>query len=229
MVFLDDTYKISEIADNRDNTVTYNMDIAINNQEDALIKRSVLTQGYYASGYRWYLKHTHPALILEDIQERMMQISTLSKLIDYKIENVDTFENDPRLTYDFSTEKFLNPASDLRIVPALDQFDLRHDLIAKSARNFPIDFQAMQTKSANISIDLPKNLKVKFLPKSKTLENPWFKVNISYQKNKNGLEFHQEFTIKSRFVEVKDYQKFSEEFKQALYFMREEIILEKVE
>ena len=227
LVFADDSWRIAKTNTIEDNDLAYKMDIVINQDESAAITRGVSTQGFYSSSYRWYLKHTHPAIIKEEIQQKMMKISSLSKLIDYQISDVNDFDTVPALTYRFETEEFLNPARDLRIVPVLDQIDLDHALISKEDRKYPIDFDGMYTIRANINIALPKNLEVKYLPRSTTLDNPWFVLEVSYREDSNSVIFNQAFRVKKRFVEREDYKDFKEHLKKALYLLREEVILEK--
>ena len=227
LVFADDTWLIAKINTIEDNELAYKMDIVIDEDESAAITRQVSTQGFYSSSYRWYLKYTHPAIIKEEIQQKMMKISSLSKLIDYQISDVDDFDTTPTLSYKFVSEKFLNPARDLRIVPVLDQVYLDHALISKEDRKYPIDFEGIYSITANINITLPKNLEVKYLPRSTTLENPWFILEVSYQEDSNSVIFNQVFRVKERFVEREDYEDFKEYLKEALYLLREEVVLEK--
>ena len=227
LVFGDDSWLIAKINTIEDNELTYKMDIVINDDESAAITRGVSTQGFYSSSYRWYLKHTHPAIIKEEIQQKMMEISSLSKLIDYQVSNVDNFDTVPSLTYRFETEEFLNPARDLRIVPVLDQIHLDHALISKEDRKYPIDFEGIYSIAANINIILPKNLEIKHLPRSATLKNPWFILEVSYREDSGSIIFNQEFRVKERFVEREDYDDFKKYLKEALFSLREEIVLEK--
>ncbi|MCK4912117.1 MAG: DUF3857 domain-containing protein [Candidatus Omnitrophica bacterium] len=227
LVFTNDKWRIAKIKDIEDNGLVYDMDIVIDQDESAAITRQVSTKGFYSSSYRWYLKHTHPAIIKEEIQQKMMKISSFSKLIDYQISDVDNFDTVPSLIYRFETEEFLNPARDLRIVPVLDQVSLDHGLISKDQRDYPIDFEAMHSITANIKITLPDNLEVKYLPRSIAVDNFWFTLKVLYQENPNGVNFNQTFKVKKRFVEKGDYEEFKGYLKEALYLLREEIILEK--
>ncbi len=227
LVFLDDSWRIAKIEDEEKNGLVYTMDIVINDEENAMITRSVETHGFYASSYRWYLKYTHPAIIKEGIQKKMTEISSLSQLLDYELKNVDDFDAIPTLSYKFAAEKFLNPARNLRIVPILNQVSLDHAMISKEERKYPIDFEGMYNVGAQVRISLPGNLKVKYLPRSKEQDNPWFALKTTYEKGSNCINFKQVFRIKKRFVEKEKYKEFKEYFKEALYLLREEIILEK--
>ncbi|MBP7087813.1 MAG: DUF3857 domain-containing protein [Candidatus Omnitrophica bacterium] len=227
LVFLDDNWLITKTTQNKENKVLYTMDVNLDADENATIFRSVVSQGFFASGYRWYLKYTHPALIEEDIRAKMTSISPFSRLVDYNIENRDNFDSNPVLTYNFVSEKFLNPAKNLRIIPPLDQLGLDYNLISKEERDYPIDFEGFYAREAKVKVVLPDNLAVKYLPSSKVLDNPWFKLNISYADNPKSIDFSQELIIKKRFVDIKDYQEFKNYLKEAIYYLREEIILEK--
>lgn len=228
MVFFDSSWQLINTGQIKDNEVSYAMEILINNEENAIITRRVETQGFFASSYREYLKYTHPAIIEEDIRKKMVEISSLSRLLNYEIKNVDNFDAHPLLTYKFIAEKFLNPAGNLRIVPVLlDEAYLDYKMISKEERCFPIDFEGFYTKKATIKITLPDNLKVKYLPSSLELENPYFKFTVSYNHSSDSIDFYQEFIVKKRFVEKKEYSEFKRYFEDALYRLREEIILEK--
>ncbi len=229
LVFFEDSYKITETANIRNNAVDYQMEIALTPEEDASITRTVKSSGFFASSYRYYLKYTHPAIIEEDIQQKMMQISSLAKLTTYEITHPDDFAFDPVLTYAFSAEKFLNPARGLRVVPALDQIGLDYNLIGKDQRTFPIDFDGIYSKSARVRLLLAGNLRVKYLPESRTIESPWFKLVVTYGEQADAVEFFEEFSTLKRFVTQDEYQEFKKQLKEAIYFLREEIILERLD
>ncbi len=229
MVFLDKQWKITKTPMLSENGVSYEMVITLDAKENASITRIVTTQGFFTSGHRWYLKYTHPFKIKEDIQEKMVQISSFSKLMDYEIKNVDDFDRAPVLKYVFTTEKFLNPAGKLRIVPALDEMQLDNNLIAKEQRRFAVDFGALFSKRSKLRVILPDNLEIKHMPEPAVLDSPWFTFSAAYKKERNELIRLREFKIKSRFVETNEYEKFKNQLEKVLYLLREEVILEKVE
>ncbi|MFH1317979.1 MAG: DUF3857 domain-containing protein, partial [Candidatus Omnitrophota bacterium] len=143
MVFKDDGWQITNTPQIINNRVLYKMNIKLNEKENAVIKRTVTTEGFFSSGHRWYLKYTHPSQIKEDIQKKMVEISPFSKLIDYKIDNVETLDTPPVLQYEFTTTKFLNPAGQLRVIPVLNEIQLSPNIIGKEERLFPIDFEGI--------------------------------------------------------------------------------------
>ncbi len=229
LVFLEDRWQITDTGSVGDNIISYHMDIAISQQEEAVIRRKVASSGFFAAGYRWYLKYTHPALIEEDIREKMTEISPSARLLGYKIQNADSLDADPVLEYGFSTPEYLNPAGDLRVLPVLDQLHLDYSLIGKQTRDYPIDFDGIYTKQATVKITLPDNLRVKYLPAFKVLENPWFRLKVTYENTGRTINFYQEFNILKRIVGTDEYQKFKGSFREASHLLREEIILEEVQ
>lgn len=227
MVFKDDSWQIARTPQITDNRILYKMNITLSDKENAVIEREVTTAGFFSSAHRGYLKYTHPLKIKEDIQKKMVEISPFSRLIDYTIENADRRDVSPVLKYKFETDKFLNPAGDLRIIPALNEIQLDHNIIGKEERRFPIDFEGVYSEQANIGVRLPGSLKVKYLPKDINVQNKWFGFAYSYQVTPQGLDIIQRFLIKQRSVAREEYKEFKKDLENVFYFLREEIILEK--
>ncbi|MBU0896464.1 MAG: DUF3857 domain-containing protein [Candidatus Omnitrophica bacterium] len=229
LVFFDEEYKILSTPLIKDNAIVYEMKIDIDDNEDARIERKVITKGYFASGQRYYLKYTHPQQIKDNIAKKMVQISPFSKLIDYKIENVDDFDKFPVLEYTFQTKKFLNPAKDLRIVPSLSDIGIDAAYAGKEERNFPIEFAGIFKNQSRVEVKLPSNLRVKYFPQNHRISTKWFDFKSTYTQREDLLDVYQEFALRKRFVEKEDYQEFKRQLEEVFYLLREEIILEKEE
>lgn len=226
MVFLNNNWKFVTTPSLENNEVIYTIEITLNEDENADIERTVTTHGFFSSVYRAYLKYTHPSKIKEDIQKKMVEISSFSRLVNYDIENTDSLDKEPILKYKFSTKKFLNPAGNLRVIPALNELHISHDIIGKEERDFPIDFEGIHHERANIRIFLPRTLKVKYQPGYISLENKWFQFFSSYDVLHDQINFIQEFSLKVRFVPPQEYGEFKKDLEKVLYLLREEIILE---
>jgi len=229
LLFSSQGFKIVKTPLLKNTHILYCMEITIDEKENAFIKREVTSRGCYASYQRYYLKYTHPQRIREDIKKRITEISPFAKLLDYHIENVEDFSKFPKLIYTFTAEKFLKPAKNLRIIPALNEIDLSHSLIAKERRNFPIDFRGVFTRQAKVTVKLPSNLRVKYLPNTINLTTEWFdfQLDYTYHPQKHKLEFLQKFVLKKRFVNLEDYALFREKLKNVFYVLKSEVILEK--
>jgi hypothetical protein len=227
IVFLDDKYEIVTTPALDANSVLYEMQVDIDSNEDAIINRKVTGTGFFASFQRYYLKYTHPDVLKNDIQKRMVQISPFSKLIEYNPGNVDDFDKDSFLQYSFSAKKVLNPADGLRILPFFDDIDIDTSYAGKEQRNFPIEFEGIFKKASKIKINLPANLQVKFLPTSKEIITPWFKFKSICSQNKNSIEIYREFDVIKRFIEPAEYKEFKKNMEEIFYLLKEEAILEK--
>jgi transglutaminase-like putative cysteine protease len=228
LVFFDDTYTVMPTPLIKDNEMHYVMQVNIDENEDALINRKVTTTGYFASAQRYYLKYTHPDIIKDDIQRKMVQISPFSKLLDYKIQNVDDFDKLPSLEYSFKADKILNPADNLRVLSVFDDINLDTAYAGKEERTFPIEFDTLIKQVSEIKINLPANLKLKFLPKDKILDTDWFDFKSSYKYEPGSIEVRREFSLKKRFVNQPEYKEFKKNLKEVFYLLREEVILEKI-
>ncbi|MFH1768710.1 MAG: DUF3857 domain-containing protein [Candidatus Omnitrophota bacterium] len=226
MVFLKDSWKIMRTPELRENATIYDMAVELDEEGNAVITRTVTTKGFYTSAHRGYLKYTHPSKIKEDIQKKMVELSSFSRLDNYEIKYVDDFDKAPVLTYTFTAGSFLTAAGNLRIVPVFDEMRLDHKLVAKEGRIFPVDFSGLSTKEAKTTVILPRNLRIKHLPANITLDNDWFIFISSYESDEKKIVQRQKITIKERFVPVGEYKDFKRELEKAFYFLEEKIVLE---
>jgi len=219
---------IARTPTKKDNAAIYTTKIILDKNEKAVIKRLVTTKGFFSSSQRWYLKHTHPDKIKEDIQNKMVEISSFAKLLSYRIENKDDFDKAPVLTYRFRSPQFLNPARNLRIVSIPDDMHISYDLIAKEKRLFPIDFGGILTKRSQVVISLPQNLKVKYLPQDTKHTTKYFDFMATYKNQNHTITINREFHIKQRFVNEAEYKLFKKKLEEVFFLLREEVILEKI-
>ena len=212
----------------KNNVAIYNTKIKLDKNEKAVIERLVTTKGFFSSAQRWYLKHTHPDKIKEDIQNKMVEISSFAKLLNYRIKNKDNFDKAPILMYRFRSPQFLNPARNLRIVPIPDDMHISYDLIAKNRRSFPIDFGGILTKRSQVTISLPQNLKVKYLPQDVKRSTKYFDFMATYKNINYTITINRQFSIKKRFVHETEYELFKKKLEEVFFLLREKVILEKI-
>ncbi|MFH1771638.1 MAG: transglutaminase domain-containing protein [Candidatus Omnitrophota bacterium] len=229
LVLFDDGPRIERTPLLRNNKIIYDTVINIDEDENGKINRTVTTYGNYAAYYRHYLKNTHPNLIKENIQARMVEISPHSWLIDYAFTDPDDFDKIPELRYKFEARKILNPAGNLRILPAISDIDIDTAYASKESRNFPVDFNGIFNKISKITVNLPGNIKIAHLPKNKEVNTKWFKYTLRYDNDDDNVKIHREFSVNERFVEKDDYPEFKNSLEKVFYLLRERVILEKVD
>jgi tetratricopeptide (TPR) repeat protein len=226
LVFGKDKYQIVRTPVISDNLMAYFMDINIDQEENALIQRRVEAVGFFAAAQRYYLKYSHPQIIEDEIKNRMTQISPFSQLKKYNFHNQDDLDKPPILEYEFTTRNFLNPAGDLRVIPGFDDINIAAAVVGKNERNFPIDLNTIYRRTSKITITLPKNQIVKFLPLVRSIDTKWFSFKSGCQQKENMLNFYQEISIKERFVYPQEYSEFKREIEKILFYLKEEIILD---
>ncbi|MDD5584981.1 MAG: DUF3857 domain-containing protein, partial [Candidatus Omnitrophica bacterium] len=227
LVFFDDGYKVLTTPLMKENETLAETTMDINDDEDAVVARRITTKGYFAAFQRFYFKNTHPQNIRDGLQERVAGINPSSQLRDYRIDNLDDFDKPPVLIYTFDAKKILNPAKNLRIIPLFGDIDINSAYASKSARIFPVEFDGISKKMAKVRVNVPASITVKYLPENKDISTEWFDYRASYAQSGNSLDFYQEFAIKKRFVAKERYQEFKNALERVLYFLREEIILQK--
>ena len=227
LIFLEDEQKLVKTDLFRNNEVIYNTVINIDSKENASVIRDVVAKGYFATYQRYFFQYTHPQKIKEYIQQAMAVISPFSYLQDYELINVEDFTKDPALKYNFIARKFLNPAQDLRVVPAVPDIVIDTAYTGKKKRKYPIEFLGIYREDSNVTIRLPKDLIVKYIPKEKTINTKWFEYKRISKYNNNTVTLKQTFDVKEQIVPVKDYKKFKSALEKVIYFLRERIILEK--
>lgn len=228
-VFFKDGYKVLTTPVLQNNETLYEMDINIDSDENALISRKITTAGNYAAYQRYYLKYTHPQRIKENLQQKMKDISPLSEFINYEIRNVDDFDKQPVLQYSFKARKFLNPAKNLRVVSVADDINIDAGYAGKEKRIFPIELGGISKQKSRISIKLPPELKVKYLPQNTNFATKWFEFISTYDCRENSLDLYKEFSVKEQYVESQEYGEFKKSIEEVFYFLNENVILEKDE
>ncbi|UCC94700.1 MAG: DUF3857 domain-containing protein [Candidatus Omnitrophota bacterium] len=227
LIFFDDGYKIMSTPLLEENEVVYTTYVEIDNNEDAKITRKITTKGFYATFQRFYFKYSHPQEIEDNIQNKIVEISPFSKLVSYKIENVDDYGKFPTLEYSFVTSKILNPAKNLRIFPDFGDIGIDTAYAGKKERIFPVEFEGIFRKVSRVEVRLPPHLKVKYLPPNQSFDTEWFTFKAVSKKKKNAFEFYQEFAVRKRFVAKEDYKKFKKNLEKVFYLLSEKVILAK--
>lgn len=225
LVFDDQDYQIKRIPQQSNNELLVQMQIIIGEDEKATIKRRLEYKGFYASSYRGYYKETPPSLIQDTVLRKARSMSSLAKLEEMKISNVEDFTKNPVLEYSFSAPNFLSNAQDLRIVPVLSEDLLDASFIDKDSRKFPLDMQALYTIRTEIALILPDNLEVVYLPDNLSIDTKWGSLNVSLDKVYNTIHFKEIFNVNNRVVEVEEYGGFKKSLEDILYKSKKQLIL----
>jgi len=228
MVFFDNGYKILKTPLIKENFLYKKMNIELNEDEISKIQREVLSGGVFASSQRYYLRYTPPQLIEDDLQEKMRNISSLSKLEGFTTENADVLDKDPVLKYNFVAYNLLSKVQDLRILPVLGEEIVQASWINKQERTYPLYFSSPHRVEIEVKISLPKNLKVRYLPEDLEIESQWLDFHLTYEENDDGLIFREVMLTKKEIVKESDYSELKKLIEDILHNLKQQIILKKV-
>ena len=121
--------------------------------------------------------------------------------------------------------EYLTSAGNLRIIPQLTGFD--SGLVAKDKRRFPIDFNILDSKETDFSIEIPPAFSVKYMPENVDEDSPWLKFSVQYRQEGNKIYFLQKAELKDTKVSEADYLKFKNFFETLAKKIKQRIVLER--
>lgn len=228
LVFYEEGYKIEKTPLQASNELFLQMQITLDEDEKAKIKRRLEYKGFYAAAYRNYYKNTPPSLVKDSLLRKARSMSSLAELETMDIKNIETFDVDPILEYSFSAPNFLSNAQDLRVVPILSEDPMDASYIDKDQRAFPLDLKGLYTLKTDIALLLPDNLEVVYMPDDLLLEMGWGTYSIKLDKVYNTISFKERLEIKEKIIDRDDYLSFKNELEEILYKSKKQIILRKV-
>lgn len=226
LIFKEDAYQIENtpLFPAEHNLARQDMVLQINNDGSISAKKSVGTLGVYNQGQRYWFLYTPPKLIEQALKEKIQEVSIGAKLEDYQIKNLNNLNLPVTLDYEFKGDEYWTAAGNLRILPQLAGVDAA--LVAKETREFPIDFTFLDIKENTIEIDMPGNLKVKYMPENVIEDGPWLKYNVEYKQQGNKLYFFQKNQLKKIIITQEEYPEFKKFFESLAKKIKQRVVLE---
>lgn len=226
LVFKEDSYLIENtpLFPAEHNLARQDLVLKINNDGSISAKKSVKTFGVYGQGQRYWLLYTPPKLIEQTLKEKIQDVSIGAKLENYQIKNLNNLNLPVTLDYEFKGEEYFTVAGNLRILPQLAGVDTA--LVAKEIREFPIDCAVLDTKENTIEIDIPDNLKVRYMPENVQEESPWLKYNVEYKQQGNKVYFSQKNQLKKIIITQEEYPEFKKFFENLAKKIKQRVVLE---
>ena len=227
LIFKDDGYKIgaTPLYPAAHNLVKQDAMMKINADESIVAKKSVFTFGIYGQSQRYWLIYTPPQLVEEALKEKIQEISIGGQLQDYSIENLNDLNKPVVLSYQFKGKEYFTAAGRLRIIPQLASID--SGLVAKDKRRFPIDFNILESKETDFSIEIPQGFTVKYMPENVDEDSPWLKFNAGYRQEGNKIYFIQKTELKNTMVSEAEYPAFKNFFEGLAKKVKQRIVLER--
>jgi len=229
LVFFEDKAEIIATPDFKPehNQIETDTVMKINDDETVKVDRQVLTEGYYDQVQRFRLRYTQPIIFEEDLKKKVHSVTPGGKLLEYSIENLNNLDKQIKVTYSFSGPEFLTKAGEARVIPQLGEIDL--SVVAKDFREYPIDFASLSKNDSQMIFELPRNLRVKFLPQTIKFNTKWMSFSNSYTLRDSKIIFSQTSKIKQKVILKKDYKFFKAALEALSRKIRQCVVLEKAQ
>lgn len=206
------------------NRLELDSDFKINKDESIKVKKVLSSFGQFDQAQRYWLKYTPPQLIKETIEERIQSTSIGSKLIDYKIENLDSLDKPIKLSYVFEGAHYLTKSGSARIFPAFSRVDT--SIVAKDVRRFPIDLGLPRVEEMQILVEIPRNFNIKYIPDNVVSDTKWFFFENKHEIKDNTLVFKEKKINKVSVVELEDYKYFKDAMERLAKSIDQRLIIE---
>jgi hypothetical protein len=229
LIFKEEGYKIGRtpLLPAQHNLVSRRTNIKMKSDESISAVRDIISTGIYDQSQRYWLLYTQPKLIEEGLRSKIQEFSIGAKLENYHIKHLDNLNTPVYLTYAFTGSEYLVSAGNLRVMPQLASFDV--SLVAKEKRKYPIDFSILDVEERILTVEIPPNFIVKYLPQSIVRDSPWFKSVVEYYFKDNKLSFRQRTELKKTEVSEKEYADFKSVLEGLAKKAKERVVLERID
>jgi len=112
-------------------------------------------------------------------------------------------------------------------MPQLSGLDM--SLVAKDKREYPIDFNILDSREAVFNIEIPDNFSIKYMPESVVEDNRWMKFAVEYKYQDRKISFRQKIELKNSKVLEDEYQDFKVFYEGLVKKIKQRIILERMD
>ncbi len=127
---------------------------------------------------------------------------------------------------EFEGPKFLTEAGEDRLVPQLGGFSA--SLVSRDKRSYPIDFRTPDEFDIMVTIRLPENLTIKYLPPPVTTDTLWFTYLNRYSFSQGVISFEESLVHKRVLVTPEDYEEYKRICEDLARQTDKQVVLERV-
>lgn len=183
---------------------TYNITMA---EDGSLkIKRHLSVGGENESGLRAWRFLTKEELD-KKIDEITGSFSPNAKLIGYSISKLDDFDAPVTLDMEFSISNYVRTAGEDMKLFQLPGMGGSAFTVAKEQRLFPIMLGTKSLSITEVTVEIPKNFRVYFLPKKLDVKNDMFSYNAEFKdmSAQNKIVFNSRYETDAEVIMPDDY------------------------
>ncbi|MBN2379112.1 DUF3857 domain-containing protein [candidate division WOR-3 bacterium] len=186
----------------------YNLDLEID-EEGTLIARY---QSFYEGDYETYLRYYWNYFSREEdrrlaFEQMVKRTSPDAELTSYELVNTDDIAKQMgiRMTYRIpGWVKFAGPVAIIRLPEVGER--LTFDEVSLEKRNYPLAYPASEGIQHNITLKLPENWKIDYLPEEVELARPEVSYRVTYaEEEANLIRFEDFYARAERLIQPESY------------------------
>ncbi len=228
LVIFDNGYKFmrtSAVAPEK-NTDREVMNVTINSDLNATIFSTITATGINAIYSRKYFKS------LESIY-RKQYLDTIivgrttggGRLIDFTFSNIDNLNEPYKLELQYTDPYYIEWAGDIGFIKA-SYLTVNKAAMSEEERIYPVFLGNTSVGESIIYINLPENLKVRYLPPPITLEIPQILFISEFTLQDHTITYYLLYKIKQIYVPLEDYPEYKKLQNQIDMELKRKIIVE---
>jgi len=145
------------------------------------------------------------------MQDWMSYIISGAQITDWSLPGADDIFTPFSEIASFNIDNFPDKSGDIWLlkIPAIENA-YSFDELALEERQFPIEYTAPKQVTHKIVIDLPSGFEIEYIPEKIALENEYSSYYGEYSIQGKTIIFEDNYRLKKRIVEAKDYKKYKE-------------------
>jgi hypothetical protein len=228
LVFKDDAYSIEPVPlyPKEHNFIKQDLKLKTNEDESISGVKINITRGVYDQRQRYWLLYTQPELIEDALKNAIQEVSIGSRLMNYKIDNLNDLDTPVILSYDFRGPEYFTQAGSLRIMPQLASVETSS--VTKDKRRYPLDFGFLDKREFSLEIIIPKNFVIQYMPEKINYDSLWFSFIQEYSFKDNKLYFKQLSYNKTLRVAKEEYEDFKVSLEKLARAVKQRVVIEKI-
>lgn len=142
------------------------------------------------------------------------------------VKNVSERDKDFYMDYDFEVENYVTTIGKEYYVNMILEKEITSETEIKETRKCPFEQDFLSSDSYTVVLDIPKNTKVKSIPKNVSYQSDFVDFSIEYKVVNDQVISTLKFDMKFLLLEAKDFPKWNEFYKLMKKNMSETVVLE---
>ena len=186
----------------------YRYSIKMNKRGDCSVKMWTKYNGSYESWIRGYWKGVKESERKRIFQSMISRIAPGARIKNYKLYNLNDISKPFSLMEDFDILSYPTFASDL-VIFAIPDLKYNFPELSLEKRKYPLEYQMPIMRQHMYNIEIPKNMKIMYLPKPLDINEKYFSYHAEFKKiNEHKIIFSDIYKRRCRYVQPSEYERF---------------------